>query len=167
MSFLSREKKGFFSTGCCQNIWSFSLSDLLISVLGVPEEILAVNHFWGWALSRGGVWSWVKSKMEMQKYLSFEDVNAGLILTVFAKTKYAPEYMQYCHDACFPSLISEHGSMISIFIHDRYEHWSSWSIIRSVQSMNYNSCLWSRTDHVRTLWSKTWTVRTVGMDMWS
>ena len=36
------------------------------------------------------------------EYFSFKDVNAGLILTGFAKTKDALEYIQFCHDAFFP-----------------------------------------------------------------
>ena len=37
-----------------------------------------------------------------REYLSFKDVNAGLILTGFAKTKDALEYIQFCYDAFFP-----------------------------------------------------------------
>ena len=37
-----------------------------------------------------------------REYLSFKDVNAGLMLTGFAKTKDALEYMHFYHDAFFP-----------------------------------------------------------------
>ena len=36
-------------------VFSLSTSSLFISVLRVPEEKLAVDNFWGWALSGGGV----------------------------------------------------------------------------------------------------------------
>ena len=71
LSFLRREKKGFYSKRGRQRILFFSLSGLFLCVLRIPEEKLAVHNFWGWVLSGGAAASWLihDSFMRIRKHL--------------------------------------------------------------------------------------------------
>ena len=68
------------------------------------------------------------------EYFSFKDVDAGLILTGFAKTKDALEYIQFCHDAFFPPWSVSMGPwypfsyMVAMNI-DLYGQLSDWFIL--------------------------------------